>query len=68
MKIIEDEYSIKVPSHPQNQNFVYQVLVQTRLGVMNNQFKRVMLQQVGKVLYDEKQQRTTTVFGKKCSN
>ena len=64
IRMIEDEYSIKVPIHPQNQNFVYQVLDQTQLQVTNNRFKRVMLQQVGKVWYDKKQQRTTTVFGK----
>ncbi len=46
MKIIEDVYSIKVPIYPQ-------VLDQTWLEVMNNQFKRVMLQQVGKVWYDK---------------
>ena len=64
IRMIEDEYSIKVPNHPQNQSFVYQVLDQTWLQVINNRFKRVMLQQVGKVWYDKKQLRTTTVFGK----
>ncbi len=66
MDIIEDEYSIKDPIHPQNQNFGYQVLDQAWLGVMNNWFKSVMLQQVRKVWYDKKQHKKTIVFGKKC--
>ena len=63
VRIIEEEYSIKIPIYPQNQNFVYSILVDTRLAVMNNRFKRVMLRQVGKVWYDKKQSKTKTVFG-----
>ena len=63
VRIVEEEYSIKIPIYPQNQNFVYSVLVDTRLAVMNNRFRRVMLRQVGKVWYDKKQYKTKTVFG-----
>lgn len=63
VRIVEEEYSIKIPIYPQNQNFVYSVLVDTRLAVMNNRFRRVMLRQVGKVWYDKKQSKTKTVFG-----
>ena len=34
--IVEEEYSIKIPIHPQKQNFVYSILVDTRLAVMKN--------------------------------
>lgn len=63
IRMVEEEYSIKVPVYPQNQNFVYRILDNTRLGVMNNRFRRVMLRQVGKVWYDKKQYKTKTVFG-----
>ena len=63
VRIVEEEYSIKIPIYPQNQNCVYSILVDTRLAVMNNRFRRVMLQQVGKVWYDKKQSKTNTVFG-----
>ena len=62
-KMVEEEYSIKVPAYPQNQNFVYRILDHTRLGVMHNRFRRVMLRQVGKAWYDKKQYKTKTVFG-----
>jgi len=62
-KMVEEEYSIKVPVYPQNQNFVYRILDHTRLGVMHNRFRRVMLRQVGKAWYDKKQYKTKTVFG-----
>jgi len=63
VRLIEEEYCIRVPVHPQNQNFVFSILVDTRIAVMNNRFKRVMLRQVGKVWYDKKQSKTKTVFG-----
>jgi hypothetical protein len=62
-RMVEEEYSIKVPVYPQNQNFVYRILDHTRLGVMYNRFRRVMLKQVGKAWYDKKQYKTKTVFG-----
>jgi hypothetical protein len=61
--MVEEEYSIKVPIYPQNQNFVCSILVNTRVAVMNNKLKGVMLRQVGKVWYDKKQYKTKTVFG-----
>ena len=63
IQMVEEEYSIKIPIYPQNQNFVYSILVDTCLAVMNNRLKRVMLRQVGKVWYDKKQYKTKTVFG-----
>ena len=63
IRMVEEEYSIKVPIYPQNQNFVYSILVDTCVAVMNNKLKRVMLRQVGKVWYDKKQYKTKTVFG-----
>jgi hypothetical protein len=63
VRLVEEEYCIRVPVHPQNQNFVFSILVDTRIAVMNNRFKRVMLRQVGKVWYDKKQSKTKTVFG-----
>ena len=47
VRLVEEEYCTKVPNHPQNQNFVFSILVDTRFAVMNNRFKRVMLRQVG---------------------
>ena len=41
--MVEEEYSIKILIYPQNQNFVYSILVNTCLAVMNNRLKRVML-------------------------
>ncbi len=63
VRLVEEEYCIKVPNHPQNQNFVFSILVDTRFAVMNNRFKRIMLRQVGRVWYDKKQSKTKTVFG-----
>lgn len=47
------------------QYFVYHVLGQAWLGVMNKRFRRVLMQKVGEVWYDKKQQKTSAVFGKK---
>ena len=64
VRMVEEEYCIKVPILPQNQNFVYSILVDTWLAVMimNNRFKRVIFQQVGKIWYDKKF-KTKTIFG-----
>jgi hypothetical protein len=62
--LVEAEHCIRVQVHPQNQNFLFSILLDTRIAVMNNRFKRVMLRQVGKVWYDKKQYKTKTVIGK----
>ena len=62
VRLVQEEYCIKVPNHPQNQNFVFSIVVDTRFAVINNRFKRVMLQQVGRVWYDKKQSKTNTVL------
>ena len=41
--MVKEEYFIKVPIHPQNQNFVHSILVNTWLAVMNNRLKWIML-------------------------